>query len=88
MAVFGVTLAAALISESQGWTIAAIMVGNLAVNGVGFWVAHIGSIARGMWGSSVHWTPAASALLFAEFLIIISLLVFTFFFQSRKKDFL
>ena len=83
-----VTLAAALISESQGWTIAAIMVGNLAVNGVGFWVAHIDSIARGMWGSSVHWTPAASALLFAEFLIIILLLVFTFFFQSRKKDFL
>ena len=78
----------AMLKKPSGATIAAIMVGNLAVNGVGFWVAHIDSIARGMWGSSVQWTPAVSVLLFSEFLLVILLIVFTFFLQSRKKDFL
>jgi hypothetical protein len=82
------TLTVALITESQGWTVGAIMVGNLALNGVGFWVAHIGGIAKGMWGSSVAWSPAASVFLFGEFAVIVLLLGFTFFFQSRKKDFL
>ena len=81
-------LTVAVISESQGWTIGAIMVGNLALNGVGYWVAHISSIASGMEGSSVQWTSAASALLFGEFATIVLLLGFTFFFQSRKRDFL
>jgi ABC-2 type transport system permease protein len=81
-------VAVALISESQGWTIAAIMVGNLALNGIGYWVAHIASIAKGMEGSSVQWTPAASALLFGEFATIVLILASAFFFQARKKDFL
>lgn len=81
-------VAVALISESQGWTIGAIMVGNLALNGVGYWVAHIPSIAKGMGGASIQWTPAASALVMGEFATIVLLLGFTFFFQSRKRDFL
>ena len=81
-------IAVALITESQGWTIGAIMVGNLALNGIGYWVAHIPSIAKGMEGSSIQWSPAASALLFGEFSAIALLLGFTFFFQARKKDFL
>jgi ABC-2 type transport system permease protein len=81
-------IAVALMTESQGWTIGAIMVGNIAVNGIGYWVAHIGGIAKGMWGSSVQWSPAASAFLLGEFVTIVLLLGFTFFLQSRKKDFL
>ncbi len=80
--------ATALTSESQGWTIGAIMVGNLALNGIGYYVAHITSIARGMDSPSIQWTPAASVLLLTEFAIIFLLLGFTFFFQSRKRDFL
>jgi ABC-2 type transport system permease protein len=82
------TIAVSVITESQGWMIAAIMVGNLALNIVGYLVAHIQSIARGMEGSSIQWTPAASALLFAEFATIALLIGTTFFVQSRKKDFL
>jgi ABC-2 type transport system permease protein len=81
-------LAVALITESQGWAVAAIMVGNLAVNGIGYVVAHIGGIAKGMWGPTIQWSGAASAVLLAELTIVALLLGATFFVQSRKKDFL
>jgi ABC-2 type transport system permease protein len=81
-------LAVALITESQGWTVVAIMVGNLAVNGIGYVVAHIPGIAKEMWGSTIQWTGAASALLLAEFAIVVLLLGVTFLVQSKKKDFL
>jgi ABC-type transport system involved in multi-copper enzyme maturation permease subunit len=81
-------IAVALVTESQAWTIGALMVGNVAVNVIGYLVAHIASIAKGMDGASVHWTSAASALLFAEFATIALLIVGTFLIQSRKKDFL
>jgi hypothetical protein len=78
----------ALITEHQGWAIGAIIAGNLALNGIGYYVAHIASIAKGMEGHSVQWSPAASTLLAAEFLIIFLMLGLTFFFQSRKRDFI
>lgn len=81
-------LAVALITESQGWTVAAIMVGNVAVNGIGYVVAHIAGIAKGMWGSTVQWSGAASAVLLAEFATVALLLGVTFFVQAKKKDFL
>ena len=81
-------LAVALITESQGWTVAAIMVGNLAVNGIGYLVAHITGIAKGMWGATIQWSGAASALLLGEFATIALLLGVTSFVQSKKNDFL
>src|SRR5579871_4215611 len=82
------TIAVALITESQGWTIAAIMVGNIAFNVIGYFVAHIPAIANGMEGHAIHWSPPASFLLLAEFSAIVSVLGLAFFFQARKKDFL
>ena len=81
-------VAVALVTESQGWSIAVIMVGNIGLNAIGYLVAHIDGISRWMWGPSLHWSPAASALLFAEFAIIGLMLGGTFFIQSRKTDFL
>ena len=80
--------AVALTTESQGWTIGAIIVGNLALNGIGYYVAHIPSIAKGMTGTSIQWTPAASTLLTIECALIVLLLGFTFLFQARRKDFI
>ncbi len=77
-----------LVTESQAWMIAAIMIGNLALNVVGYLVAHIPSIQRGMEGSSIQWTPAASICLLSECGLIAALILGTFFVQSRKKDFL
>jgi ABC-2 type transport system permease protein len=81
-------LGVALITESQGWSVAAIMVGNLAVNGIGYVVAHIPGIAKEMWGPAIQWSGAASAVLSAEFILIAFLLSATFLVQARKKDFL
>lgn len=78
----------ALITESQGWTVGAIMVGNIAINIVGYFVAHVAGIAKGMGGATVSWSPAASTLLLSEFAVIAVLLALTFFLQSRKLDFL
>ena len=81
-------ISVALVTESQGWTIAAIMVGNLALNIFGYYVAHVAGIAKGMQGHEVMWSSAASILLLTEIAGIGLLLGGTFFFQSRKKDFL
>jgi len=81
-------LAVALITESQGWAIAAVMTGNIAVNALGYAFAHIAGIAKGMWGPTIQWSGAASAVLLAEFATIGLLLGVTFFVQGRKKDFL
>jgi len=80
--------ATALVTESQALTIAAILLGNLALNGVGYWVAHLPAIATGMDGALVAWTPTAYGLLLGEFGLIVLMLGTTFFLQSRKRDFL
>jgi ABC-2 type transport system permease protein len=80
--------AVGLITESQGWTISAVMVGNVAVNGVGYLVAHLDGVSRYMFGPVVRWTPLSAALLVAEYVVIALLLGGTFLVQSRKKDFL
>ncbi len=81
-------ISVSVITESQAWMIVAIMIGNVGLNIVGYLVAHIPSIAKGMEGSSIQWTSAASVVLFAEFATIALLIGGTFFLQSRKKDFL
>ena len=81
-------VAVAMVTESQGWTVAAIIVGNVSINIVGYFVAHLQGIARGMQGSLVMWSTTASVALLVEFLVIASVLGLTFFLQSRKRDFL
>ncbi len=78
----------AVVTENQGWTVGAIIVGNVALNLVGYMVAHVPGIARGIQGTSVAWSPAASAILLLEFAVIALTLGLTFFLQSRKQDFL
>jgi len=80
--------AVGLISESQGWTITVLMIGNLALNAIGYAVAHIPSIGNGMFRPHLHWSPTATGLLATEVAIICLILAGTFFFQSRKNDFL
>jgi ABC-type transport system involved in multi-copper enzyme maturation permease subunit len=81
-------IAVAIVSESKGWTIAAIMVGNLALNVVGYFVAHIPSIGGAMWKKAVYWNPAATISLAIEFGLILAMLGVAFFLQSRKRDFI
>ncbi|MGD0632246.1 MAG: ABC-2 transporter permease [Terracidiphilus sp.] len=81
-------IAVALVTESKGWTIAAMMVGNLAINVVGYIVAHIPAISDGMFGTTIQWRPAATISLAIEFALIVLLLAGAFLIQSRKRDFI
>jgi ABC-type Na+ efflux pump permease subunit len=81
-------MSVAMATESQGWTVASIIVGNICINIVGFVVAHLPGIASGLSGASVSWSSTASVSLLVEFAIIALMLGMTFFFQSRKRDFL
>jgi ABC-type transport system involved in multi-copper enzyme maturation permease subunit len=81
-------IAVALVSESKGWTISAMVTGNLAINVVGYIVAHIPGIAKGMWGKTIQWGPAATIALVIESALIVLLIAGAFYLQSRKKDFL
>jgi ABC-2 type transport system permease protein len=81
-------LAVALVSESQSWTVGAIVLGNLAFNGILYWVSHTPSIASAMKGHAVVWDRAPVTFLLAEVVAIGLLLGLTLFFQNRKTDFL
>ncbi len=81
-------LAVALVSESQAWAIAAIVVTNLAFQGVLYGVSHMPSIAADMKSDVAVWSPAALGLLGAELAAVGLLLGLTFFFQNRKTDFI
>jgi ABC-2 type transport system permease protein len=81
-------IAVALVTESKGWTISAMVAGNLALNIVGYLVAHIPGIREGMYGTVIQWRPAATISLITEFALIALLLGGTFYIQSRKKNFL
>jgi hypothetical protein len=81
-------IAVALVSESKGWTISAMMVGNVALNVVGYLVAHIPGIRNGMFGNVIQWRPAATISVTVEFALIGLMLGGAFFIQSRKKDFI
>jgi ABC-2 type transport system permease protein len=78
----------AVVTESQGRTVGAIMVGNVGFNIFGYLAAHMAGIARGMSGQALMWSSTATTLLSVEFGSIALLLGATFFLQSRKTDFL
>jgi ABC-2 type transport system permease protein len=81
-------LAVALVSESQGWTVGAMVFGNLFFQGFLYWLSHVPGIAATMAGRTAVWSSAAVILLLAEAAAVALLLGLTFFFQSRKTDFI
>jgi ABC-type transport system involved in multi-copper enzyme maturation permease subunit len=81
-------IAVALVTESKGWTISVMVTGNVAINLVGYIVAHIPGISNGMFGTKIFWRPAATITLAIEFALIALLLGGAYFIQSRKKDFI
>lgn len=78
----------ALVSESEGWGIAATVVVNSS-----YWIAwyllvsYVPSLTR-TWTSPVAvWNAAAVEILGAEFAVIVTVLGLTTLLQSRKRDF-
>ncbi len=81
-------LAVALVTESQGWAIGAIVFGNLLLQAVMYYVSHIPSVAAAMKGPRIVWDQPVVTLLLAEVAVILLLLGLTFWLQSRKTDFI
>ena len=77
----------AVTTESQAWTIGATQVGALGVNGIGWWIVRFPAIGGAMKAATVQWSGTATALVTAELAAIVLMIGFTFFIQSRKKDF-
>ena len=80
-------LAVALVTESQAWTVCAIVFGNLFFQAFLYLVAHIPSIAQAITADSAAWNGAEVALLLGELASIAGLLGLTFWLQARKTDF-
>ena len=85
---FCLVLGAAVVTESQGWTVGVMIVSNLFLQGFLYYVSHMPEIARGMRAKVVTWGPNGIALIVAEVAISVLLLGFTFVVQSRKKNFI
>ena len=81
-------LAVALVTESQGWAICAIVFGNLLLQAVMYYVSHIPSVAAAIKGPRIVWDQPVITLLLAEIAVILLLLGLTFWLQSRKTDFI
>jgi ABC-type transport system involved in multi-copper enzyme maturation permease subunit len=81
-------LAVALISESEGWTVGAMVAANLFLQGFLYYVSHIPSIGKAMSGGRIVWSSAAVSLLLAELVVVVVLLTVTLVLQNRKSDFI
>ncbi len=81
-------LATALISESEAWTVVVMSVNNISISLFMFWVGNLSGIQEHIEGAVVVWSSAAVNMLVAEVLIGCFLIGITFYFQSRKTDFL
>lgn len=80
-------LAVALVSESLGWTVAAIVFGNLSIQGFLYYASHLPSVAAAIKTESAAFVPAELYLLLALLAATAAILALTFHFQARKKDF-
>ena len=88
MASYFVVLAVAIITETLGWTIVAVIVGNIGLNALMYGLAHVPSIKSTYVSPQIVWSTAAVEVVAAELAVILASLTFTFLFQATKSDFL
>lgn len=82
------TLAVAIISESQAWTIGAIVAGNLLIQAAMYGVSKAPAVAATLKTETIYWGAPIPAILGVELVAIVGMMVLTFYLQARKTDFL
>lgn len=85
---FGICLAASLVSESLGWSIAAAGGANIGTQIFLWWVADLYGIRSVINGSTAVWNQTALTVLGGQLTVVALLIVGTFWLQSRKTDFI
>ena len=81
-------LAVAIITESEGWTIFAMVICNLFFNYFLYYLSNNPNMAEAMKEAAPVWSNYALGMLALEFTAILLILGVTFYLQKRKKDFL
>lgn len=85
---FCLILAVSLMTESQSWTIAAVVLGNLMLQGFMAFVSNLPSIQSTIQGSKVVWDSTSILIVIAELMVMLVLLGLTFYVQFKKTDFI
>ncbi len=85
---FSLILAVALVSESEGWAIAATVVCNSSYGITWYLMSRVPSLTANWTGQVAIFSPPVLRVLAVEVGIIVLLGALTFFFQSRKRDFI
>ncbi len=85
---FCLILAVALMTESQSWTIAAVVLGNLMLQGFMAFISNLPSIRSTIRGSSIVWDSTSILIVAAELMVMLVLLAVTFYVQFKKTDFI
>ena len=86
--IFSLLLAAAIVSEATAWTVATIVASNLLLQYTMSALSHIPEFEMSVKSDQVTWSPLVLSFLGCELLIVVAILVGTFFLQSRKTDFI
>ena len=84
---FVVTLAVAMVFESEAATVVVMTVLNIGISIFMFTIGSIPSIAANIDGSAAVWSPAAVGIVAGEAGLIVLLIAATWWLQSRKTDF-
>jgi hypothetical protein len=85
---YSVVLATAISTESMGWTIGAVVVGNILLNVLMYGLGHIPSIQSTYASNEIVWSSSAVNVLLGECSVILAAIALTFFVQARKSEFL
>jgi hypothetical protein len=84
---FCVIAGAALVSESEGWTIAATIACNSSYGLIYYFIVRDPAINGNFNSRAPVWSPAVLMILAAEILAAGLIMGLTFYLQSRKRDF-
>jgi len=85
---FSLILAAALVSESEGWAIAATVICNSTYGIAWYLITKTPSLTANWTGHVAIWDQAVLRLLSAEVGLVALMIGLTFLLQSRKRDFI
>ncbi len=84
---FSLITAASLIGESEGWSIAANVACSSSYGLVWYFISRIPALMVHAQGPAPVWNSTALEILGVELALVVLLLGFTYYFQSRKRDF-
>ena len=85
--VFCISLCVAIVVDSEGWNVFAMIACNLLINPLIMLLGQIDAIAKPAGGEAIVWSLPAVAILSAQLLLSLAALAFTLWWHGRKTAF-